>query len=295
MRHAALVLGAGGMLGHKLWQHLRAHVETWATVRARTGLPTELFDGPHVIEGVDAFAFDTIRGAIAASRPSVVVNCIGVIKQLASARDPVTSITINALLPHRLHAACREAGARLIHISTDCVFSGRTGNYSETDHADAEDLYGRSKLLGEATADGALTLRTSMIGRELRTQSGLVEWFLSQRGRRVQGYSQAVFSGLTTAVLSQLILDLIERHPALSGLFHVAAEPINKYDLLCRLNRAFDAGSTIEASDVPRVDRSLNGSRLMAATGWTAPDWDNMIDGLAGDETPYEKWRLRVS
>jgi dTDP-4-dehydrorhamnose reductase len=290
-----LVLGAGGMLGHKLWQHLQERGETWATVRSRAGLPEELFGGQRVIEGVDAFAFETIGRAIARSRPAVVVNCIGVVKQLKAAKDPVTSITINALLPHRLNAACRAAGARLVHISTDCVFSGDRGRYRETDRPDADDLYGRSKLLGEATTDGALTLRTSMIGRELRTQSGLVEWFLSQRGRQVQGFTRAIFSGLTTQVLAALIGDLIDRPTPLEGLFHVAAEPISKYDLLGRLNRAFGAGAVVEPTDVLRIDRSLDGGAFAAASGWIAPPWDEMIDRLAADETPYEDWRQRVS
>lgn len=294
MTAPVLVLGAGGMLGHKLWQHLQDRGDAWATVRSRAELPSALFAGPRVIEGVDAFVFESIERAIAQARPAVVVNCIGVVKQLAAAKDPVTSITINALLPHRLHAACQAAGARLVHISTDCVFSGDKGRYRESDRPDAHDLYGRSKLLGEAT-DGALTLRTSIIGRELRSQSGLVEWFLSQRGKRVQGFTGAIFSGVTTAVLASLITELIDRQAPLEGLFHVAAEPINKYDLLDRLNRAFGARATIEPSDALRIDRSLDGSALTHATGWTAPSWDEMIDRLAADETPYEDWRQRVS
>ncbi len=295
MRQPVLVLGAGGMLGHKLWQHLKDRTETWATVRSRDGLPAELFGGPRVLEGVDAFSFETVERAIRQSRAAVVVNCIGVVKQLAGSKDPVSAISVNALLPHRVHAVCRQSGAHLVQISTDCVFRGDTGKYRETDPPDADDLYGRTKLLGEAVGDGALTLRTSIIGRELRGGAGLVEWFLSHRGGRVKGYSHAIFSGVTTGVLSQVIGDVIDRPERMSGLFHVAAEPISKYDLLCRLNRAFEAGITIEPSEAVRIDRSLDGGRFREATGWTAPDWTDMIGRLASDETPYEEWRHRVS
>lgn len=295
MTPRALVLGAGGMLGHKLWQRLQPVMDTWATVRTRAGLPGELFDSPRVLEGVDAFAFETVDAALRRVRPTVVVNCVGIVKQRAEAKAPVPSITINALLPHRLHDACREAGARLIHVSTDCVFSGARGGYRESDLPDATDLYGRSKLLGEVTGESALTLRTSIIGRELRGASGLVEWFLSQHGGRAAGFTRAVFSGVTTAVLATLVRDVITRHQRLSGLFHVAAAPIAKYDLLCALNRAFGAGVRIEPSDAVAIDRSLDGSALAGAIGWSAPEWDEMTTGLAGDTTPYDDWRQRVS
>lgn len=295
MRPRALVLGAGGMLGHKLWQRLQPAMETWATVRTRAGLPGELFDSPRVLEGVDAFAFESVDAALQRVRPTVVINCVGIVKQRAEATAPVPSITINALLPHRLHDACRKAGARLIHISTDCVFSGVKGGYRESDPPDAGDLYGRSKLLGEVADGTALTLRTSIIGRELRGASGLVEWFLSQRGGRADGYTRAVFSGVTTAVLAGLIRDVITRHERLSGLFHVAAAPIAKYDLLCALDRAFRAGVRIQASDAVAIDRSLDGRALAGAIGWTAPGWNEMTAELAGDHTPYDEWRQRVS
>jgi dTDP-4-dehydrorhamnose reductase len=185
-----LILGGAGMLGHKLWQVCRSRFDTWVTLRGLRSayVPLGLFEPERVVAGVDAFNFDTLVSAMAQVRPEVVVNCIGIIKQVASASDPIASLTINALLPHRLAVLARSSGARLIHISTDCVFAGRKGGYTEADHSDAEDLYGRTKFLGEVTGPGALTLRTSIIGRELATTSGLVEWFLSQPGGRVQGH-----------------------------------------------------------------------------------------------------------
>ena len=290
-----LVLGAAGMLGHKVWQQVRGGPDAWGTVRSREGLPQALFEGPRILDGVDVDRYETVEAAIEQSGARTVVNCVGVVKQLAAAQDPVTAIAINALFPHRLHRSCRARNARLIHVSTDCVFAGDRGGYRETDHPDAHDLYGRSKLLGEVHAEDAVTLRTSIIGRELRGRAGLVEWFLAHRGGHVHGYRRAVFSGVTTAVLAALIADLIERHPSLSGLYHVAAEPIDKFDLLQRLNRACGAAIDIQPRDEPRIDRSLDGSRLAQAIGWRAPAWEAMIERLASDATPYDEWRQRVS
>lgn len=178
----------------------------------------------------------------------------------------------------------------MIHISTDCVFSGRRGRYTEQDAADATDLYGRTKHLGEVAGPGAVTLRTSIIGRELSAAQGLVEWFLAQRGT-IPGYSKAIFSGLTTAEFSRVILDVIERHPDLTGVYHVASAPISKQDLLERLNRALDRGLTIRPDASVAIDRSLDGSRFAAAAGYAAPAWDTMIEELAGDAPAYDQWR----
>ena len=274
----ALVIGGSGMLGHRAWLEFRTRFDTWTTVRSLNGLPP-IFNDPHVISDVDATRIDSVERAVAAVRPTLVLNCVGVVKQLASAKDPVVAISTNALLPHQLAGVCRSAGARFIHISTDCVFSGRKGMYTEDDRPDPEDLYGHTKLLGEVATAGALTIRTSMIGRELRSASGLVEWLLSHRNGRVSGYRRAVFSGFTTQALARLLAEVIERHPALSGLYHVAGDPINKYDLVTRLNDAFRAGITVDASDKVHIDRSLDAGRFRAATRIFPPTWDDMIRG----------------
>src|SRR5690606_21826409 len=229
-----LILGGAGMLGHQLVAALKADFEVWATLRgsAPASAPPALFDPRRTIGGIDVLNVDALTGVMATVRPDAVINCIGIIKQLAAAKDPLLSVAINSLLPHRLHRLCRAAGARLIHFSTDCVFSGRKGNYSEEDPSDALDLYGRSKFLGETAGEGALTIRSSIIGHELGTASGLVEWFLSQRGKRVQGYRRAVFSGFTTHEMARIVRRVLTQHPDLSGTLQVSSEPINKYDLL---------------------------------------------------------------
>ena len=288
-----LVLGGSGMLGHKVLQVLGERFDVYASVRDTddwAGHPL-LGDRERVLEGVNAARPETIAEVLQRVRPRVVVNCVGIVKQRVAAKNPVQSIRVNALFPHLLARQCEEIGCRLVHISTDCVFSGRHGGYSETDIPDPVDLYGRSKLLGEVVLPGCLTLRTSMIGRELAGQAGLLEWFVAQRGGRVRGYERAIFSGLTTLALAGVIEEVISRHAALEGLFHVASRPISKYDLLARINDVLGLGIVIEPASEPACDRSLDGARFAAATGIAVPAWDSMIMGLKEDPTPYGEWR----
>lgn len=291
-----LILGAGGMLGHKVWQIFRDRFDCYAAVRTR--LPLPLFDGDRVVEGFEAADFDGVRRLIAEVRPEIVVNCVGVVKQLAAAHDPIASITLNSLFPHVAARACAESGARMIHISTDCVFAGLRGSYDEDDLPDATDLYGRSKLLGEVTEAQTgvsvphLTIRTSIIGRELRTANGLVEWFLANRGGSVRGFTKAIFSGVTTATLAHTLAEVIEHHPGLRGLYHVAAAPISKYDLLVMLNEAISSGVTITPDHSLVIDRSLDAARFQSATGLVPPSWQEMIAALAAESPQYERWRM---
>jgi dTDP-4-dehydrorhamnose reductase len=182
-----------------------------------------------------------------------------------------------------------------VQVSTDCVFDGARGRYTEDDHPNATDLYGRTKALGEVGGPRTVTVRTSMIGRQLAGDRGLVEWFLSHRGGAVDGFAEAWFSGLSTAALARTLLDLVTTHAALTGVYHVAADPINKYDLLGRLNVAFAAGIDIRKCETPRLDRTLDGRRFRQATGFASPSWDAMIAELAGDTTPYDQWRNRAA
>jgi dTDP-4-dehydrorhamnose reductase len=288
-----LILGGSGMLGHKLWQNFSRRFDTFVTFRqpanayARLGL----FDSARSLGGVSATDFDGVTRAFAEVRPDAVVNCIGIVKQDAAAKDPLASIAVNALFPHRLAVLARAAGARLIHLSTDCVFSGRAGNYSESDAPDAADLYGRTKLLGELDGPGALTLRTSMIGRELSGAHGLVEWFLSQRGGRVRGFRRAVFSGFTTLALADILADVIERRPELQGVWNVAAEPINKLDLLTLVRDSYGLDVEIEPDESFVCDRSLDARRFREAAEFAPLDWPEMVERMRRDSTPYEEIR----
>jgi dTDP-4-dehydrorhamnose reductase len=284
---AVLVLGGSGMLGHELWRTCAERFDAYASVRSdeAAGPVTEVVDADRIVPGVRAEEPRTIARALDETQAEVVVNCIGIVKQAVD--DPEPAIRVNALFPHRLAAACRARGARLIHISTDCVFSGERGAYTETDLPDPVDTYGRSKLLGEPATPGALTIRTSMIGRELATSHGLLEWFLAQSGGSVRGFQRAVFSGPTTPVLSRAIADVIEHHDGLDGLWHLSAEPISKYELLLRLRDAFELEVEIEPDDAVAIDRSLDSGRFRAATGFEAPSWQEMVTELAGSRDEY--------
>jgi dTDP-4-dehydrorhamnose reductase len=290
-----VVLGVAGMLGHKMLQTLRrAFPEVVGTTHARAeAIPAkiDLLRGPGVVHGLDAADFDSVARLLREVRPDVVVNCIGVIKQRGDAKAAIPSITINALLPHKLDDVLSAWSGRLVHFSTDCVFSGKQGPYREDSPPDADDLYGRTKLLGEVTGPRALTLRTSIIGRELSHFASLLEWFLAQKGKRVSGFSRALYSGVTTNHLSSLVTGILRDHRDLAGLYQVASETISKYDLLHLLDEAFRVGATIDRNDTFHCDRSLDGARLAAAIGYRCPPWPQLVAELAADDTPYELWR----
>jgi dTDP-4-dehydrorhamnose reductase len=291
-----MVIGATGTLGHRLCLEWAERFECWGTVRTPVEDPVaELLAPARLIAGINAEEPGTLRSALERARPDVVVNCIGAVKQAETGQRPIPAIRINSLFPHVLAAACRESSARMIHVSTDCVFSGERGRYSEQDVPDATDLYGRSKLLGEVSGEGLLTLRTSLIGRELRSSLGLLEWLISNRGGSVRGFSRAVFSGLTTIALAAEIGVLIEEHPGLEGVWHLASEPIDKLDLLTALERELELGIEIVPDDSVIVDRSLDSARLRRATGRQPRRWDQMVEEVAADATPYDEIRRKLA
>lgn len=275
-----LVLGVTGMLGNAVFRVFGEDPthEVWGTLRSassRARFPAHAH--ARLLAGVDVLDQDALASALAKVRPDVVINCVGLIKQLADAKDPLSALPINAMLPHRLARLCELSGARLIHVSTDCVFSGRKGAYLESDVSDAEDLYGKSKYIGELhDLDHAITLRTSIIGHELNSSYALVDWFLAQSGS-VKGFSKAIFSGLPTVELARVMKDHVLPHPELNGLYHVAAQPVSKLDLLRMV--ATQYGKTIEivADAGLCIDRSLDASRLREATGYVAPEWPELV------------------
>jgi dTDP-4-dehydrorhamnose reductase len=288
----ALIFGGAGMLGHRLWRELDQRMDAFCTVRGSLESYASLgfFDTRRVIAGVDVVLDDDVDRAISIARPDVIVNAVGIVKQRPDAEDATTTIAVNALLPHRLADRCEMIGARLIQVSTDCVFLGTRGSYSEADTPDGADLYGRSKLLGEVDRDRCLTIRTSMVGREIRSARGLIEWFLSRRGSTVPGFTRARFSGLTTLELARVIADILERHDSLRGVWHVAGNPISKFDLLSIVNAAFGLGSVLTADDSFVCDRTLDASRFNSATGYRPPSWEAMVAEMAADPTPYDAW-----
>lgn len=274
-----LVLGVSGMLGNAVLRLFAqsAGYEVLGSARSTSALrllPEDLSD--RVVSGVDVENMDTLTSLFAKARPDVVINCIGLVKQLAKAHDPLAAIPINALLPHRLARLCDVAGARLVHMSTDCVFSGAKGMYTESDISDAKDLYGRSKYLGEVDYPHAITLRTSIIGHELSGVDSLVGWFLAQHGG-VEGFRRAIFSGLPTVELARVIRDHVLAHPELHGVYHVSAEPINKFDLLTSIAKAYGKTIDITPNDKLVIDRSLDSSRFREATGYQPQSWPELV------------------
>lgn len=274
-----LVLGATGMLGNAVLRYFAAaaRYSVAGSVRAAAAvklLPKELQD--RVVAGIDVENTDSLARLFAKVHPDAVINCIGIVKQLAEADDPLQAIPINSLLPHRLAQLCAIAGARLLHVSTDCVFCGSKGMYKEADPSDAYDLYGRSKYLGEVDYPHAVTLRTSIIGREFTGAHGLVDWFLGQQ-ESVRGYTKAIFSGLPTVELARVMHDFVLPNPDLRGLYHVSAEPIDKYALLQQVAQAYGKTIQIQPDERVAIDRSLDSTRFRAATGYVPPPWPELI------------------
>jgi len=267
------------MLGNSLVRYFAGEdgVEVLGTVRS-SNVPAyvDRFPAANILTGVDVENQDALIGVFNSTRPDVVINAIGLVKQLAVADDPLSAVPINALLPHRLARLCSLLGVRLIHLSTDCVFSGRKGMYAENDFPDAGDLYGRSKLMGEVDYPHTITLRTSIIGHELTGSRSLIGWFLAQNGE-VKGYRRAIFSGLPTVEISRVIRDYVLPFKELHGLYHLSAEPINKFDLLNRVARVYGKSIDIISDDSLTIDRSLDSSRFRLATGFSPKSWDEMI------------------
>jgi dTDP-4-dehydrorhamnose reductase len=258
-----LVLGSNGMLGHKMVERLQVYFSDVI------GASRADFDATNAA---------SVRSLLLRHRPQVVVNCVGVIKQRN--QEAKLSLAVNAGFPHLLQYACYEQGAYLVHFSTDCVFSGSRGQYTEGDKPDAIDVYGVTKCFGEIRdADNALTLRTSIIGRERSNYHGLLEWFLRQEGT-VNGYKNAIFTGVTTNWLSDVVAELLphqRNRKRLHGLYQVAAPPVSKFRLLQMFQEIYNQKVEVIPVSEPFCDRSLKGDKFQQATGIVTPDLKTLI------------------
>ena len=291
-----LVLGAGGMLGHKLCQYLSEH-EIVGTVKKDAEFYDkypQIFRNVTLIGGVDVLDNEKLEKTIRNVAPDVIINCIGIVKQLTEANNAFLSVAINSYLPHKLATLSAEIGTRLITISTDCVFDGTRGGYCENDFSDARDLYGKSKFLGETAAEetAAVTLRTSFIGRELTMPThGLLEWFLAQQGKAVRGFAKAIYSGSTTIEMVKIMAMIIKDHPHICGVYQVASKPITKYNLLCLIKDTFGLNVNITRDEDFCCDLSLKMDRFVQTTGHIAPCWEEMICQMYKDPTDYDNMR----
>ncbi|MCF6282040.1 MAG: SDR family oxidoreductase [Candidatus Polarisedimenticolaceae bacterium] len=288
-----LVLGASGMLGSAVFRLLMARgYEVTGTVRSSSSV--NYFSSSiqnNLISNLDLLNANTLICLFQQVKPHAVINCIGLIKQFSSSNDPQEALPINALLPHQLADLCDIAGVRLVQISTDCVFKGDKGNYTEDDLSDATDLYGQSKYMGEVRdRECAVTLRTSIIGHGLTPNPSLIDWFLSQNGQ-VRGFNKAIFSGLPTIELANVIDRYVLQCSELSGLYHVSVEPIDKLRLLQIVNQVYDAGLVINQDDSLVIDRSLNSTKFRESTGYTPPDWEALVLQMHKDQLNFKEQR----
>ncbi|NVZ68389.1 dTDP-4-dehydrorhamnose reductase family protein [Pseudomonas costantinii] len=275
-----LVLGVTGMLGSAVFKYISNHTShsVFGTMRGKGG--EEYFEEKHkgsFYSDVDVLDYESLVTVFENNRPDVVINCVGLIKQLAQAKDPLSTLPLNSMLPHRLSKLCKLTNARLIHVSTDCVFSGSKGMYLESDISDAEDLYGKSKFIGELNDQAhAITLRTSIIGHELASHASLVDWFLSQEGS-VKGFTKAIFSGVPTAELARIIVEFVLPNENVFGLYHVSVDPIDKFTLLHEIAKVYQKEINIIPDDQLVIDRSLDSTRFREAVGYNPPSWPDLI------------------
>ncbi len=290
-----LVLGASGMIGHRMWATLSQLHDVRGAVRRDSLGPLSLIPGidPNkCYYKVDAYQFDSVQKVLRDFKPDVVLNCIGIVKQLKDSNDHIKSISLNALFPHQLAKACHEINARMIQFSSDCVFDGFKGNYIETDFQDAKDLYGKSKALGEVNyLENTVTMRTSTIGREVFPHGGLLEWFLGNEGGKVTGYKKAIYSGFPAHRLALIISQYILPNTQLKGVFHIASQPINKFDLLKMIADKFKLNIEIGSNDSVSVERSLNCDQFCKETGFHPLSWSEMMKDLEIDFQVYQKIR----
>ena len=285
------VLGAGGMLGHMLVRSLSESHDIYGTTRESpndSSLLAKFLSKNCWIGGVDATDFESVKQVFDDQVFDVAINCIGLIKQRGSYVNDKEMMQINAEFPHQLAELANQNAAKMIHISTDCVFSGSKGNYCETDEPDPVDAYGRSKLLGELNDTKNLTLRTSHIGRELSIKRSFIEWLLSQRGKQVNGFSHAIYSGLTTRELSKVIAQLIASNLSVYGLSHVSSSSISKLEIINKLNQLLDLRIVVTPDASLQIDRSLNSQKFQTMTGIVPTNWDRMLSEFCQDQETYE-------
>ncbi len=283
-----LILGAYGMLGSQIFKTLfHSGLDVFGTIHGakKNIFPKKLEQC--LVEDIDVYDFDSVEKIIKTIQPNIVINCIGIVKQ--KNESCIENIYINSLLPHKINSISSNLNFKFIHISTDCVFSGDKGLYIESDYSDARDLYGKSKFLGEPLGENSLTLRTSIIGHEVKKPNfGLLEWILSQE-KKVYGYSNAYFSGVTTNELSIFINELIAGEFSIFGLYHISSTRISKYDLLIKIRNQYKLNLEIIPSDELCIDRSLISEKLKLTVGYSAPDWDDMLSTMYAENCLWKK------
>ena len=285
-----LILGASGLIGHKLLQKLSNDFEVVASLHKMKAHYNNLslFKGKNIIEGIDARNFTLIKDLLNDFQPDIILNCIGITKRKENISDLMFSIELNSLLPHKLAAWARENNKKVIHFSTDCVFDGKHGNYNEESLTTAIDNYGKTKSLGEIIDNHNLTIRSSFIGQELFGKTELLDWFLLNEGKKIKGYTKTLYSGVSTIFMSKIVKKIILSYPKLSGLFQLAPNfPISKYDLLCIARDVYNIDIEIIPDHNIIHKPTLNGSKLRKMIDINVPNWSDMMKELADEKNFY--------
>jgi len=278
-----LILGSTGLLGNTFTKYFfdKEDFQTFAAVRNYSKI--KFFNKKYherFVHIENILDYKTTEKTIKNIKPDILINCLGITKKnISSSNNSEEFISINSLLPYRLQKICADLGSRLIHFSTDCIFSGNKGLYSENDNPDPIDLYGRSKLLGELNFENTLTIRKSVIGHELISKNGLLEWFLFQN-QFVEGYKNAIFSGTTVLELAILIENYIIPRNDLKGIINIPGQSISKFDLLRTIADIYNKKIDIIPNELIKLDRSLDGSKFNKLTGYHPKPWPLLIKAM---------------
>ena len=287
-----VILGASGMIGHQLWRRLNAKYPdcVWGTVRKAKEHYEQFkfFNMKRLIGNIEASDFEKVKEVLNTVKPDIVLNCIGLTLRKKEMENVFLCLEVNGMLPHRIDSWAKENNSKLIHFSTDCVFDGKIGSYSEFSAPSARDLYGQTKYLGEVKhSESCLTIRVPVIGREIEGKTELIEWFLSQKNSKAKGFASVYYSGITTIRLAYEIITIIEKYPKLSGIIQISTNKISKYNLLLLLDKYFDTNVELEVDNTIKSDKSLNADKYKQLTDFKAPSWEAMIKELAEDRDGY--------
>jgi len=286
-----LILGGNGMIGHKMYHIIsKIHNDTWVTLRKslRSYSYSEIYNPEKVIDNVDLINFQIISNQLNKINPDIIINACGITIRRGIDILKSNSIILNSALPHFLNEWVTSNNKRLIHFSTDCVFTGAKGDYLDNDNKDALDLYGSTKSMGEVfDSKYAITLRGSMIGSELENKTELFEWFLKQNNKTIKGFNKVIYSGITTTKMAEIVLILINQYPNLNGIYNISSKPISKFELLKLWNDYFDINANIEIDNSYTSNKNLISNNFYKTISMKQPDWIELSSQLKIDNLLY--------
>ena len=280
-----LILGIDGMIGHKIAQSLSYDYEVIGSSRKNINLEDIgltkglLFNNDFLKNDYDTFLNKIL--------PDIIINCIGITTRRGISNNSLNTDFINNQFPHKILEWTSKKNKKLIHFSTDCVFSGKKGNYLDGDQPDAEDIYGLSKAKGEINSENALTIRCSMIGREIYNHTELFEWLYSMKNKEIKGYTNVIYSGVTTFWMGQVINKLLSENMNLNGIYNIASKPISKYELLFKLSNVFKLNVNIIPNPNIKSNKVLISKKFTEITGINIPNWDELIGEFKNDSDKY--------